>query len=257
MGLIANFIPYFLIFVPIEESGICWLYYLTRSPYQLEKIENWLYFSSEAFKYIINSIELLVLLYFLIYKIKKMDAEKIEIAQESRLMILSWFFFSFANMTMQIVSTASQIDDVNVEKAIARSAFAFVFCRNISIAMIAFYYSVIKQIQNYDNQNTNKEDDDKLGMHAIDDFDTAMKSTLPVQYFRQFVNNWTDYSKISESEPLARYCKKYYEIFQLITIYNLMQNKMNHNMEIYERKLKKWKSKTGDRGVEPPAPQIH
>jgi hypothetical protein len=33
IGLIANFIPYFLIFVPIEESGICWLYYLTRSPY--------------------------------------------------------------------------------------------------------------------------------------------------------------------------------------------------------------------------------
>lgn len=93
-------------------------------------------------------------------------------------------------------------------------------------------------------------------MHAIDDFDTAMKSTLPVQYFRQFVNNWTDYSKISECEPLARNCKKYYEIFQLITIYNLMQNKMNHNIEAYERKLKKWK-KTQDRGVEPPAPQIH
>lgn len=146
VGLIANFIPYFLIFVPIEESGICWLYYLTRSPYQLERIENWLYFSSEAFKYIINAIELMVLLYFLIFKIKKMTQEKIEIAQESKLMILSWFFFSFANMTMQIVSSASNIDDVDVEKAIAIAAFSFVYARNLSIAIIAFYYSVIKQI---------------------------------------------------------------------------------------------------------------
>ena len=104
VGLIANFIPYFLIFVPIEESGICWLYYLTRSPYQLERIENWLYFSSEAFKYIINTIELFVLVYFLIYKVKKMTKEKIEIADESKLMILSWLFFSSANMIMQIVS---------------------------------------------------------------------------------------------------------------------------------------------------------
>ena len=45
LGLIANFIPFFLIVVPIEEAGICWLYYLTRSPYQLERIPDYLYVS--------------------------------------------------------------------------------------------------------------------------------------------------------------------------------------------------------------------
>ena len=35
-----------------------------------------------------------------------------------------------------------------------------------------------------------------------------------------------------------------------------MQNKMNINQEKYERKMKTWKNKAGDRGSEPPAPQI-
>lgn len=29
---------------------------------------------------------------------------------------------------------------------------------------------------------------DNLGLHAIDDFDTAMKSGEPIKYFRNFVN---------------------------------------------------------------------
>lgn len=83
IGLIANFIPYFLIFVPIEESGICWLYYLTRSPYQLERIDNWLYVSSEVFKYIFNLGELVLLVYFSTKKVKRLTDEKIDIAKES------------------------------------------------------------------------------------------------------------------------------------------------------------------------------
>lgn len=33
LGLFANFIPYLLIIVPLEEQDVCWFYYLTRSPY--------------------------------------------------------------------------------------------------------------------------------------------------------------------------------------------------------------------------------
>lgn len=64
LGLIANFIPYFLILVPIEESGICWLYYLTRSPYQLERIAPWLYYTSMAMKYAITTVEFILLIVF-------------------------------------------------------------------------------------------------------------------------------------------------------------------------------------------------
>lgn len=61
---------------------------------------------------------------------------------------------------------------------------------------------------------------DNLGLHAIDDFDTAMKSSVPIQYFRNFTKEWNDYTKMDE--PQVRHCKKYFEIYQLITIYNLM-----------------------------------
>ena len=103
VGLIANFIPYFLIFVPIEESGICWLYYLTRSPYQLERIDSWLYQSSEVFKYLINIGELIILIIFS-RRIRRMTDEKIDIARESKLMIISWGTFSLANLIAQTVA---------------------------------------------------------------------------------------------------------------------------------------------------------
>lgn len=103
LGLIANFIPYFLILVPIEESGICWLYYLTRSPYQLERIDDWLYLSSEFFKYIISFIELSLLFYFWL-KINRMKENKINIANESKLIIYFWGFLSLFNLILQAIS---------------------------------------------------------------------------------------------------------------------------------------------------------
>ena len=142
IGLIANFVPYFLIFVPIEETGVCWLYYLTRSPYQLERAGDWLYISSEIFKYIINLSELIVLIYFVQKRVRHMTDQKIDIAKESRLMILSWGFFSLGNLIMQTFANHGRSLNYQIEKAIVLTAFFFVFIRNISIALIAFYFSV-------------------------------------------------------------------------------------------------------------------
>jgi hypothetical protein len=33
VGLIANFIPYLMVIVPVDEEDVCWFYFLTRSPY--------------------------------------------------------------------------------------------------------------------------------------------------------------------------------------------------------------------------------
>ena len=46
LGLIANFIPYLMVIVPVEEEDVCWFYFLTRSPYQLDYVENWLYYTA-------------------------------------------------------------------------------------------------------------------------------------------------------------------------------------------------------------------
>jgi hypothetical protein len=71
LGLLANFIPYLLIIVPLEEQDVCWFYYLTRSPYQLNNIDDWLYWTAFYMRYVIYFIELAVLLYYVL-QIRKM-----------------------------------------------------------------------------------------------------------------------------------------------------------------------------------------
>jgi hypothetical protein len=66
LGLLANFIPYLLIIVPLEEQDVCWFYYLTRSPYQLNYIENWLYVTADFMRYVITALELMVLFYYVL-----------------------------------------------------------------------------------------------------------------------------------------------------------------------------------------------
>ena len=38
IGLITNFIPYLMIITPVDEQDVCWFYFLTRSPYQLDYV---------------------------------------------------------------------------------------------------------------------------------------------------------------------------------------------------------------------------
>ena len=71
LGLLANFIPYLLIIVPLEEQDVCWFYYLTRSPYQLNYIPDWLYNSAEYMRYVICAMEMIVL-FFYVLKIQTM-----------------------------------------------------------------------------------------------------------------------------------------------------------------------------------------
>jgi len=64
VGLVANFIPYLMAIVPVDEEDVCWFYFLTRSPYQLDYVDNSLYYSAKIMRYIIVTTELLVLLYY-------------------------------------------------------------------------------------------------------------------------------------------------------------------------------------------------
>lgn len=64
LGLLANFIPYLLVIVPLEEQDVCWFYYLTRSPYQLNNIDNWLYHLADFMRYFICIGEMSILLYY-------------------------------------------------------------------------------------------------------------------------------------------------------------------------------------------------
>ena len=56
-AMIANFSPLTMVSVPIIEQDICWLYFLTRAPYQLETLNNGLYWTAFGLKYLILVVE--------------------------------------------------------------------------------------------------------------------------------------------------------------------------------------------------------
>ena len=63
-ALIANFIPYFMYITPMDETSICMLFFLTKSPFQLDSIDNSMFYSSIIVKYIYNLLELILLYYY-------------------------------------------------------------------------------------------------------------------------------------------------------------------------------------------------
>ena len=64
VGLIANFIPYLMVIVPVDEEDVCWFYFLTRSPYQLDYVDNMLDYSAMIMRYVIIATELFVLIWY-------------------------------------------------------------------------------------------------------------------------------------------------------------------------------------------------
>lgn len=42
-----------MVIVPVEEEDVCWFYFLTRSPYQLDFVDNWLYYTAKYSRFII------------------------------------------------------------------------------------------------------------------------------------------------------------------------------------------------------------
>ena len=33
LGLLTNFVPYMIVLIPLQDKDICWLYFITRSPF--------------------------------------------------------------------------------------------------------------------------------------------------------------------------------------------------------------------------------
>lgn len=105
LGLLAMFIPYLIIFVPLEEQDVCWFYYLTRAPYQLNYIDESVYMSAILIRYFIYVLEMTFLVYSIwqIRNIKDNNQININITTESKLIACEWIFFSFLNLCFKII----------------------------------------------------------------------------------------------------------------------------------------------------------
>lgn len=115
LGLVANFIPYLMIVVPVEEEDVCWFYFLTRSPYQLDYVENWLYYTAKYARFFIIGIELSYLGYT-VHKInqRKLDFGQINISLESKLITTQWIIFSIVLVFFKILIPLSSQTIANV-----------------------------------------------------------------------------------------------------------------------------------------------
>jgi len=76
----------------------------------------------------------------------------------------------------------------NTEYALAILSFAVIVIRNMATALTAYIYSIHLINKKFNNDELNFEGEGfNLGTLAIEDFDTAMKSNIPVTYFKNFV----------------------------------------------------------------------
>ena len=64
LGFICNFIPQLFIFVPVDETEMCWFYFITKSPWQLRSVSNFLFYSSRTLYYLITLFEVLIMIYY-------------------------------------------------------------------------------------------------------------------------------------------------------------------------------------------------
>lgn len=114
LGLLANFIPYLLVIIPLEEQDVCWFYYLTRSPYQLDFISMGLYQSASLMRYLIYSLEMSFLV-FSIWQIRNIkDNSQINIMTESKLIATSWFLFTFFNLMSKIIEKSVTVETAKI-----------------------------------------------------------------------------------------------------------------------------------------------
>jgi len=102
LAMMANFSPYTMVFVPIVEQDICWLYFLTRAPYQLQgEIPSELYWSAFIMKYIIIVAEMLAILVYA-YRIRNYKMNQINIGTESTYITASWFILNACHIAFRV-----------------------------------------------------------------------------------------------------------------------------------------------------------
>ena len=145
-----------LIIVPLEEQDVCWFYYLTRSPYQLNSIPAWLYDSAVIMRYIISIAEMGFLIYY-VMKIRTMKMSQINIARESQLITIQWLLFTVLNLVVKQVE--QYMTDPESTKVIQIMIFTFLCVRNLLASAIAYYYSIYLVNKDFEGKPRGKDDD--------------------------------------------------------------------------------------------------
>ena len=102
LGLFANFIPYLLLVIPFDNHDVCWFYYVSRSPAQINYVTEWMYWMGVGSHYFYTLLEIAVLIYYL-KSIGKMKMGQINIAKESWYVTFTWFLLTVLGSLTRLV----------------------------------------------------------------------------------------------------------------------------------------------------------
>ena len=105
-GICANFYPYLIMVIPLDDQDMCWFYFLTTSPYQIKYLENWVYKGAKLIKFGTLIIQEIALIFF-VCKIRK-GISSINIAKENK-----WILYNHILITFLIYGLPAILGYVN------------------------------------------------------------------------------------------------------------------------------------------------
>jgi len=117
---------------------------------------------------------------------------QINIATESFVLCLSWIILNAASTIVNAFESESDGRD--------KLQLMFIFMRNAACGAIPCFFSIYLVNKQFLKDSTIQSDNllSKLGSIGIEDFKIAMKSRLPAQYFKQFLQTNSNDHKIRE-----------------------------------------------------------
>ena len=121
---------------PVEEHDVCWLYYLTQAPFRQYEITNSQYIIPNYMKWIISTIELIVLIYYT-FRVRKYSMQQINIKRESVLTTLSFILMEVIYLLFKICMRNGN------DKESAKAIFLIIAIRNLFTCLPIFFYSIL------------------------------------------------------------------------------------------------------------------
>lgn len=165
------------VMVPVEEKSLCYFYFMTRAPVTRNYISTELFQAAFWSGLGLDFFELIILV-FLIFITSRSQIKEIAISEESAALAFSYSGFAILSLASRLIWLHEPRNSVS---------FVCILLRNLSVAVVPWYYSVYKvtnQVKKGDQQNHLTDLLEDLGINGIYDFSIAMKCQLPLKYFR-------------------------------------------------------------------------
>ena len=142
-------------------------------------------------KFIILLIQNMILIYF-VWNISKTSMKNINIARENVWIITNYVIITIILYIVPLIIGSFELislSEQDIQFYLQNYSFIFFIARSFLQTIITWYFSIYAINKDFEDveENANLQT-----VFAIEDFDVAMKSQLPVQYFKKFISENSD-----------------------------------------------------------------